>query len=623
MSIKQIIGQFEVQGILGSGGIGHVHAAVDRALGREVAIKSLRPELLNDKAFLDRFRAEAINLARLNHPNIATLYSLIEEGGNLYMVMELVRGKSLEDIIAERAAPFGIREATAIIAQAAEGMAYAHEMGIVHRDIKPANLMITENGRVKVMDFGIARMRGSQRLTRDGSIVGTLAYISPEQLKGKEGDERSDLYSLAVLFYELLAGKAPFQAETDYDLIQAHVNEAPPKLGPLVPGLPPAIDAAITKALAKKPETRFASVSEFAAALGEDAIRLNATSIIKSPEALLQAEGGQATTSARTSHLASGQSLKSRFLKLPVEVRGLAIGGVAAVVLGAAIVIPPLFASPPPRAVATTSANPPPIPGLPLPQPIIVQAAPTASQSAQSSASSLTSSRNFPLAAAEPPKPAESPPPAVTAPALPLPPPAPVIAAPPVAATAAMPASPPAIEATPQATPPSTATTSSAAADPQVTIDQLQRAYYISKDDAAAFGMAKALAAKGDAEAQFILGNIYRNGRGTTQSHIQAAHWYELAAEQQHARAANNLAALYEDRLISADPKIYTAKAATYFIKAAGLGLASAQFRAGIYYERGLGGLPASREKAIEFYRKAAEQNVEEARQRLRQLGTN
>ncbi len=187
--MKKTIGQYEIGELLGEGGIGQVHAAFDTVLQREVAMKSLRPELLSDTNFVDRFRAEATSLARLNHPNITTLYSLIPDGKNLYMVMELVRGHTLDDILKKRNAPLDVRESLAIIAQAADGLGYAHSMGVIHRDIKPSNLMIAENGVLKIMDFGIARVRGSQRLTRSGSIVGTLAYMAPEQLRGEEGDE--------------------------------------------------------------------------------------------------------------------------------------------------------------------------------------------------------------------------------------------------------------------------------------------------------------------------------------------------------------------------------------------------------------------------------------------------
>ncbi|MHB8272052.1 serine/threonine-protein kinase, partial [Bradyrhizobium sp.] len=195
MSQMRRIGQFEVQELLGEGGIGQVYAARDTVLDRMVAIKSLRAELLSDKSFVARFRGEAKNLALLSHPNITTLYTLLEEGGSLYMIMEMVRGQTLEATLEQRGAPFTTQEALAIIAQAADGLSYAHEMGIVHRDIKPANLILTSTGLLKIMDFGIARAQGTQRMTRDGSIVGTLAYMSPEQCRGQEVDGRTDQYS--------------------------------------------------------------------------------------------------------------------------------------------------------------------------------------------------------------------------------------------------------------------------------------------------------------------------------------------------------------------------------------------------------------------------------------------
>jgi len=224
------IGPYQIIELLGEGGVGRVHAAFDIALEREVAIKSLRPELLNDQSFLERFRNEATHLARLNHPNITTLHSLFSEGRNLYMVMERVRGQSLDELLRARGAPLGVKDSLALINQVAEGLAYAHSMGVIHRDIKPANLMITDAGLVKIMDFGIARARGSQRLTRDGGIVGTLPYMAPEQLRGEPGDERSDLYSLAIVLYEMLAGHVPFAAATDYALMQAQIHARPPRL---------------------------------------------------------------------------------------------------------------------------------------------------------------------------------------------------------------------------------------------------------------------------------------------------------------------------------------------------------------------------------------------------------
>ena len=189
------IGKYDIIGQLGAGGIGKVYAARDRQLGRTVAIKSLHAQFVSDKSFVERFREEAKILANLSHANITTLYDLLDEDNQLHMVMELVRGHTLEDVLS-RQRQLSLKQCQAIIAQAAAGLAYAHRMGVVHRDIKPANMMITEAGVVKVMDFGIARVSGSQRLTREGSIVGTLAYMPPEAIRGLESDQRGRAIAL-------------------------------------------------------------------------------------------------------------------------------------------------------------------------------------------------------------------------------------------------------------------------------------------------------------------------------------------------------------------------------------------------------------------------------------------
>ena len=258
--MTRMVGQYEIRDLLGEGGIGQVHAAYDTILQREVAMKSLRPELLSDANFVERFRSEATSLARLNHPNITTLYSLFPDGRNLYMVMELVRGSTLDSILEKRKVALDIRECLAIIAQAADGLDYAHSMGVIHRDIKPSNLIVSGNGTLKIMDFGIARVRGSQRLTRSGSIVGTLAYMAPEQLRGEEGDDSCDLYSLAIVLYEMLSGAPPFNAASEYDLMQAQINQKPDRLTPKVAALDPKIENALLKALSKKPDQRYPSM---------------------------------------------------------------------------------------------------------------------------------------------------------------------------------------------------------------------------------------------------------------------------------------------------------------------------------------------------------------------------
>lgn len=260
------IGNYDVQRPLGQGGIGRVQLAVDTALGREVAIKSLRPELMSDESFIKRFRAEATNLAKLNHPNITTLYALLNEGGSMHMVMEVVRGLTIESLLTKKKV-LDQRIALELVLQASEGLAYAHSAGIIHRDIKPANLMVSESGTLKIMDFGIARAQGGQRLTRDGSIIGTLAYMSPEQLKGAEGDRRSDLYGLAIVLYEMLTGVTPFRGDTDYELMQAQITQAPRRPSVLAPNIESPLDAVILKALEKNPDKRFDTVEAFAAAI--------------------------------------------------------------------------------------------------------------------------------------------------------------------------------------------------------------------------------------------------------------------------------------------------------------------------------------------------------------------
>jgi serine/threonine-protein kinase len=265
--IGQRVGNYRIEAPLGEGGIGAVFRAVDTLLDRPVAIKVLRPELGHDTHFLERFRAEAASLARLNHPSITTLYTLHVEAGQLMMIIELIDGQTIEDLLATTG-PVSADECRALAAQATDGFAYAHRMGIVHRDIKPANLMITPDGALKIMDFGIARIRGSQRMTRTGHIIGTLAYMAPEQILGQEGDQRSDVYSLGVVLYELLAGAPPFVADSDYRLIRAQMEEMPTRLLSRLPAIDPAIDQAVMQALAKTPDDRPSDMAAFASALG-------------------------------------------------------------------------------------------------------------------------------------------------------------------------------------------------------------------------------------------------------------------------------------------------------------------------------------------------------------------
>ena len=364
--MSRMVGHYEIKDLLGEGGIGQVHAAQDTMLDREVAIKSLRPELTNDKSFVDRFRVEANNLAKLTHPNITTLYSLLPEGGNLYMVMELVRGRTLEAILKERGAPFTAHEALAIIGQAAEGLGYAHSMGVVHRDIKPANLMITNAGLLKIMDFGIARVQGAQRMTRAGTAFGTPEYMSPEQVKGQDVNGRSDLYSLAIVLYEMLTGQVPFSATTDYDLGQMHINTTPERPSRRISTIEPGIEKALMRALAKRADERFDSMAAFKAALGATASTSDAASVVQTatrfvgalPDAL---SPGLATVSSAVSTMSMAVSERVDKLTIPFALKGVAVGAGAAIVVAAAIVLlwrpdpPPAPASAPVQSASGTA----------------------------------------------------------------------------------------------------------------------------------------------------------------------------------------------------------------------------------------------------------------------------
>jgi serine/threonine protein kinase len=347
MNDQRMIGHYRVIELLGTGAMGTVHIALDTFIERPVAIKSLRPELTQDPEFVSRFRAEAKSLARLNHPNIATLYSSLLDGSDLYMVMELVRGRPLDDVLRDRGKPLSVKQSLAIIAQAADGLSYAHEMGVIHRDIKPSNLMIGNDGRVKIMDFGIARVRGSARLTRAGTAVGTPLYMSPEQCRGGEGDERSDLYSLAIVLYEMLGGAPPFSGATEYDLIQAQIGAAPPPLVPRAIGVTPELESAIMTALAKKPEQRFPSVRAFSDAIGATAMRPDATTVVRNATHLIEAPQNEAEDNKSPTRALD--IAKSRIGALARSFKALhpAVQGASAVAAAAVLAAPIYFASTP------------------------------------------------------------------------------------------------------------------------------------------------------------------------------------------------------------------------------------------------------------------------------------
>jgi eukaryotic-like serine/threonine-protein kinase len=265
--IGSTVQKYRIERELGSGAMGAVYEAVDTLTERPVAMKVLRAELAKQPELIERFRSEAVTLARLNHPNIALLYDFFLENGDYYMAMEFVRGRSLELLIRQQR-NLDASLAASIMRQTLTGLAHAHSAGVLHRDIKPANILVTDDMRVKVTDFGIARVLGSSRMTRHGRIIGTLEYIAPERIRGDETDPRSDLYAAGVVLYEMLSGKLPFEGNTDFALIKAHLEQDPPALAEIA-GSDGSVDwnAIIARAMAKDPAQRFQTAEEFCQAL--------------------------------------------------------------------------------------------------------------------------------------------------------------------------------------------------------------------------------------------------------------------------------------------------------------------------------------------------------------------
>ncbi len=260
------IGNYKIIEKIGEGGMGEVYKGIDTMLEREVAIKMMRPELINRPEIVDRFKSEAVATGRLNHSSITTLYNFGQTENQYYMALEFVNGETLDSIIKERGAlPW--REALDYAVAALEGLEYAHQSIIIHRDIKPSNIMINEQNNVKIMDFGIARILEKARLTKTGNFIGTVEYTPPEQIQGKEGDARSDIYSLGAVLYEMLAGRVLFKGDTEFELMNSQIKEKPKPLREFNQAIPSKLDKIVLQALEKDPEKRFSTALEFSQAL--------------------------------------------------------------------------------------------------------------------------------------------------------------------------------------------------------------------------------------------------------------------------------------------------------------------------------------------------------------------
>jgi eukaryotic-like serine/threonine-protein kinase len=350
---QQILGgQFQITKKIGTGGMGSVYQAMQVDMNRSVAIKILHPKLATRKDLASRFRREARAMSQLTHPNTVKvfMYGQLEDGavggGSLFIVMEYLEGRNLNRAV-KRDGPLTLPKAAAILIQACGALQEAHNMGIVHRDLKPENIFLCKQGEIidypKVLDFGLAKVTerqmrpGSIQLTQEGMVFGTPEFMSPEQAQGKTLDARSDIYSLAVILYEALTGKLPFEARTPMEYIQKHVVEAPIPINQRTTEyqFPPALWDALGRAMAKSPDARHQSAMEFAHALRPFAEPSPAVEAIfhmtPGPPSVRMADSGPGTPSSSRASLAQSAPRESVWVLI----------GVAGVflILGAALAI--------------------------------------------------------------------------------------------------------------------------------------------------------------------------------------------------------------------------------------------------------------------------------------------
>ena len=346
------IGDYEVLRLLGAGGMGRVYQVRSVITDRIEAMKVILPDLAGQEEVAARFLREIKVLASLKHPNIAALHTALTIDNQLVMIMEYVEGESLASRL--RSGPIPVPDALTHIDQVLDALSYAHRQHVVHRDIKPANIMLTLDGTVKLMDFGIARSEGELTLlTAPGSTLGSLNYMSPEQVKGERTDERSDLYSLGISLYEIVTGQRPFHGDSSFSLMAAHLNQSPTPPVELQPGMPEGLNQIILTSIAKSPEQRFQSADAF-----RNAVRIVLQSLQDSrtvlqgshtiaPVSFSQASTAPITTPSRTTLPPTASSLRPPPLPVsstpvappPASRRSLYVG------LGAVIVLMALVAA--------------------------------------------------------------------------------------------------------------------------------------------------------------------------------------------------------------------------------------------------------------------------------------
>ena len=261
MKGQKISDRYQIIKSIGEGGMANVYLAYDTILDRNVAIKVLRGDLANDEKFVRRFQREALAASSLSNPNIVEVYDVGEDNGEYYIVMEYIEGKHLKQLLKKRG-KLTVSEAVDIVSQITDGLSVAHDSYIIHRDIKPQNIMILENGLVKITDFGIAMAMNSTQLTQTNSVMGSVHYLPPEQASGKGSTLQSDIYSIGILFYELLTGKLPFKGENAVEIALKHLKEPLPSIREELPNIPQSVENIIIKATAKNPKNRYADARE-------------------------------------------------------------------------------------------------------------------------------------------------------------------------------------------------------------------------------------------------------------------------------------------------------------------------------------------------------------------------
>lgn len=287
---QMINNRYQIIKTIGEGGMANVYLAQDTILDRQVAVKVLRGDLADDEKFVRRFQREAISASSLSHPNIVEMYDVGEDDGRYYIVMEFINGKTLKSLVKKRGA-LTLPEVTDIMLQLTNAVACAHDSYIIHRDIKPQNVMILEDGRVKITDFGIAMALNSNELTQTNSVMGSVHYLPPEQANGSGATIKSDIYSLGILMYELLVGKIPFKGENAVEIAIKQMKESIPSVIKQNPDIPQSIENIILKACAKNPKNRYENVREMYEdlknALTEDGLNQNRL-VYKYPESDLE-----------------------------------------------------------------------------------------------------------------------------------------------------------------------------------------------------------------------------------------------------------------------------------------------------------------------------------------------